>query len=208
MRIRTDDGLVRRIRHPLGRHARGDGAEPDARPAPARPRPGGARADLRRPQARAARLRPHGPRPPRHRALGPRRQEVRRAGRASCSAASARAFRPTPAPTTARTSRAASTAPRRSPTSPSLQGARLRRLQDPRLARRRPPARGRERARRARARRRRHGADARPGLRAAHLHGRALRRPRVRRGGLLLVRGPVSRRRGLRVRPQAPAREA
>ena len=33
-----------------------------------------------------------------------------------------------------------------------------------------------------RARRRRHGADDRSGVRAAHLHGRALRRPRVRRG--------------------------
>ena len=76
----------------------------------------------------------------------------------------------------------------------SLQRARLHGLQDPRLARRRPPARGEEPA--VRARRRRHGADDRSGVRAAHLHGRA-HVGRVRRGAVLLVRGPVPRRRGL-----------
>ena len=109
----------RRVRHPLGRHARLARPDDHAGAAPDRPRPGDARADLRRPQARAARLRPHGPRAARHRPVGPRRQEVRRLGRGACSAASASACRPTPAPTTARRAAAASTARRRSPTSPS-----------------------------------------------------------------------------------------
>ena len=118
VRIRTDDGLRRRIRHPLGGHPVRDGPEHHARPASARPRSREPRADLRRSQARAARLRPHGPWPARHRAVGPRRQEVRRAGRASAGRFSYAACRPTPAPITARTSRAAWTARRRSPTSP------------------------------------------------------------------------------------------
>ena len=119
IRIGTDDGLVGEyVTHWVGtpaslaqtHHA---GAAPD------RPRPGDARIDLRRPQARAARLRPHGPRPPRHRPLGPRRQEVRRLRSQPCSAASASACRPMPAPITARRAGAASAARPRSPTSPS-----------------------------------------------------------------------------------------
>ena len=198
----------RRIRHPLGGHSVRDGPEHHARPASARPRSREPRADLRRSQARAARLRPHGPWPARHRAVGPRRQEVRRAGRASAGR-----FSYPPADLCQHLSR-----PGRAgrPGQPggvrrlrrSLQRARLHGLQDPRLARRRPPARGEEPARRARARRRRHGADDRSGVRAAHLHGRPLRRPRVRRGAVLLVRGPVPRRRGLRLWPQEVAREA
>ena len=50
--------------------------------------------------------------------------------------------------------------------------------------------------------------DDRPGLRAADLDGRAPCRPRLRRGRLLLVRGPLSRQRRLGRRPPAPAREA
>ena len=42
-----------------------------------------------------------------------------------------------------------------------------------------------------------HGADARPRLPAAHLGGRALCGPRLRRGRLFLVRGPLSRLRRL-----------
>ena len=106
-------------------------------------------------------------------ALGSRRQEVRRAGRAparrlSHPPADLRQHLPRPGGAgRPRQSRGVRRVRR------SLQGARLRRLQDPRLARRRPQARGEERARRARARRRRHGADDRSGVRAAHLHGRA-----------------------------------
>ena len=109
----------RRIRHPLGRHARLARPDDHAGAAPDRPRPRDARADLRRPEARAARLRPHGSRAARHRPLGPRRQEVRRLGRSRCSAAFASACRPMPARTMARRAAAASPARRRSPTSPS-----------------------------------------------------------------------------------------
>ena len=65
---------ARRLRDPLGRHAGRPGPDADAGAASPGPRPGCARGDLRRSQARGARLRPHGPRPARHRALGPRRQ--------------------------------------------------------------------------------------------------------------------------------------
>ena len=107
---------ARRVRDPLGRHARDVRPGADAGAPSARPRPGCTRGDLRRPQARGARLRPHGPRPARHRALGSRRQAPRHLGRHACSAASARGCRPMPAPITARTSPAASTRPRPSPT--------------------------------------------------------------------------------------------
>ena len=90
---------------------------------------------------------------------------------------------------------------------PALLRSRLPRVQDPRLERRQPARRGRERAARGSGGRRPDDADARSGLRIAHLRRRALRRARLRRSRVLLVRRSVSRRRHLGVRAPALARE-
>ena len=179
------------------------GPDADARAASARPRPRAPRADLRRPQARGARLRPHGPRPARHRALGPRRQAA-----TACSVARLLGGFRTRLPTYASTYHGAGRARRprharrRSPTTPlackeqGFAGFKIHGWHDGDARREAANLLG------VRARgRRRLAADDRPGLPAAHLDGRALCRPRLRRGRLLLVRGPVSRRR--RSRPTA-----
>ena len=168
---------------------------PDAGAAPYRPRSRGARGDLRRPQARAARLRPHGPRPARHRALGPRRQALRRLGRELLGGfrkrlpAYASTYHGQDEPGGLDSPRPSRTSPRpaaawASRASRSTAGTTATASARPRSCWACAP-RGR----------RRHGADDRPGLRAPHLPRRAARRPGLRRGRLLLVRGPVSRRR-------------
>ena len=162
------------------------------------PRPGRARGDLRRPQARGPRLRPHGPRPARHRACGTSPASAAALRWPACSAGSARGCRPTPAPTMGRIERRPGLASGLRRLRAGLQGAGLRRLQDPRLARRRRP-RARPPTCWACAQAVGDGwpLDARPGLRAAHLDGRAVCRPRLRRGRLFLVRGPLPRQRGV-----------
>ena len=118
VRIETRRRRARRIRDALGRHALVVRAGGDAGAASARPRPRRARGDLAGPQARGARLRPHGPRPARHRAVGPGRAAARRSRCAPARRLPHAGCRPMPAPITARRSRAGSTRPRPSPTMP------------------------------------------------------------------------------------------
>ena len=127
----------------------------------------------------------------------------------ACSAASARGCRPMPAPITARMSPAGSIRPQAfadyaaACKQRGFAGFKIHGWHDGDVA-----ARDRQRARRARGRRRRLAADARPRLAAADLDGRALCRAGLRRGRVLLVRGPLSRHRRRGRRAQAPARAA
>ena len=78
-------------------------------------------------------------------------------------------------------------------------------VQDPRLEQGAGGAGGGQRACRARGGRRRHGPDARPRLRTAHLRRCRQGGARLRRGRVLLVRGSVPRRRHFAVRPPQAA---
>ncbi len=148
----------------------------------------------------------HGPH--RHRALGPRRQAAGGVGRADAgrlpeAPADLCQHLSRPGPEgRPRHARGLRRLCRR------LQGAGLRRLQDPRLARRQCQARDRKPAGRAQGRRRRLVLDDRSGLSATDLDGRPQGRPGLRRGRLFLVRGPLSRRRRVCRGAKAPAREA
>ena len=167
------------------------GRDPDAR-----------EADLRRPQARGARLRPYGPRPARHRPVGPRRQ----APAAVSVARLLGGFRtrlPTYASTYHGQDRAGGLDTPEAFADYALAckergfaGFKIHGWHDGDARREAANAAGR-----AQGRRRRLAADDRPGLRAADLDRRALCRARLRRGRLLLVRGPLSRQR--RSRPSA-----
>ena len=87
----------------------------------------------------------------------------------------------------------------------AVQGARLPRLQDPRLGERRAEPRGPDDPHAPRPRWPGHRPHVRPLQRAPYLRRRDQGRARLRRGRLLLVRRPAGRRRHIAVRPpQAP----